>query len=286
MSSFSQAFVPTVGYFPVQRTDRLRLEMRTSHAADAAFVDVQMVVWIQDDNTLEITPHVLTIKSWTSDREPNEVFSNNPGLGIEGRVIGLYVDNSGTVGLKRGELYVQAYIRHRKVRTTSQVPLCAGYVYGIAFTSLSLGQYIEPGPGGGEGAIRSIDLGDPAAGADYTSQTVPSNAMWRPLAAFGQFVTAVAAANRFPGVIVTDGTNVVAHWRAPTAQVASTTTNYAWMRNQPNESVNAGAANTGKINIPDLLLPEAFVLDFDTTNIQAADDWGDGQLLVEEWLIP
>lgn len=138
------------------------------------------------------------------------------------------------------------------------------------------------------GLTRSIDLGDPAAGADYVSQTVPTNALWKIRGFMGQFVTAAGGADRVFRVLFNDGTvdagGVAAKW----AQDPSLTHDYLGAGPGMMETdARATTTVTGQaqtIGFPDVPLPGGFVIDFDTMNIGASDNWGDGQLLVEEWI--
>lgn len=218
--------------------------------------------------------------------------SNAVQLGAGGHVVDLSFTLVGT-GIKRGQAYVQFLSgsgREGPVIGT----LAQGYVYSNHV--VALGDNVEPGPGGGEGNIRSIDLGNPAAGADYASQTVPTNAMWRPIAWVGTLVTDATAASRQPRVDITDGTDVVgALTVAYQFQTASLTHLYRATRdvgigtrldlNIGGTSGQFPASGAHPLPVADILLPEAYVLDWATVGIQLTDDWGDGQLLVEEWLV-
>ena len=102
---------------------------------------------------------------------------------------------SGTAGFvvseaKRGQLYL-TYGFGPSINDRSTI--AAGYLhkpYG-----LPMGTFQEPGPGGGEGYIRTVTGTDPAAGAEV-SETVPTNAFWR-LRMFSAVLVADAnAANR------------------------------------------------------------------------------------------
>lgn len=185
-------------------------------------------------------------------------------------------------GVKRAQSYVSLVIFRRGRRLW----LAQGYVYdGHA---VQLGENTEPGPGGGEGLVRSIDLGDPSANADYTAQTIPTNASWRLQGFNGTLVTDANSANREFTVFVTDGTDTVAGASTGNEHVASRTNEYFGTRGGISPQINQANVPDGSpvsFTVPDGIFPEAYVVTFNTTGLQAGDDWGDGQLLVEEWLV-
>ncbi len=138
-----------------------------------------------------------------------------------------------------------------------------------------------------DGIVRSVDLGDPAAGADFANQTVPTDAAWRPRSWSGALVTAVGSSLIVQGTF-TDGTVIVGGFRSSRAQGASATVNYyAGLGADPGAQTGAlGNGDSHSINLPDLRLPEGYVIDWASQAIAAGDDWGDGQLLVEETIEP
>ncbi len=183
--------------------------------------------------------------------------------------------------LKRGEAYVEVFLS----RFGAGVKLASGYVY--ANHDVTDGEFVDPGPGGGEGLVRSIDLGDPAAGADYADQTVPTNAVWELKGFIGTLVTSVNAANRRFTIRVTDGTVSVAGGVASARGIADRTNEYQGAPGLTHgTSQQADDDTVVPIGMPGGRFPEAFVVEFNTFEIDATDNWGDGQLLVEEWLVP
>lgn len=140
------------------------------------------------------------------------------------------------------------------------------------------------------GLIRSIDLADPAAGAEYADQTVPTNAFWKIRGFAGQLVADATAAKRHFSIEVTDGTVIVGSAGiAIVSQEASSTRDF---RGAPGLVGGWGdSAGSGGTQIQHIAValsrigyPQAYVLDFTTSNLVAGDNWGDGQLLVEEWI--
>lgn len=137
------------------------------------------------------------------------------------------------------------------------------------------------------GLIRSIDLGDPAAGSDYADQTVPTGSVWRVMGFVGTLVTNATAANRRVTIPVTDGTDVVYVQNAHFRHQASVTARYSGF--SPGIALITQGAVTEDENAIDISpnqIPGGYIIDFVTNNLQAGDNWGDGQLLVEEWISP
>ncbi len=190
-----------------------------------------------------------------------------------------------TVGAgKRGELYVMLTVTPG--RSNRDYRLAAGYVHSGPGGSLGDGEFAESGPGGGQGNLRSIDLGDPAAGADYADITVPANALWKIRGFHGVFTTAAGGTDRSPSIRIQDGANVVVGGtRANVIQDPSEVATYLGANNnyghQYDQSVTGSVYN---FVMPDFLIPEGFDVTFITQFIDGSDNWGDGQLLVEEWL--
>lgn len=184
-----------------------------------------------------------------------------------GKIVGISVTTE--PGAKRGQIYVRLFIR-RNGRI--HLRLGRGYVYDLG--DWAMGQNDEPGPGGGEGNIRSIQIADPAAGVEL-SETVPTNALWRPVSLVAPVVG--GAADFFPTLDITDGTNV--KWRSK----AVTVTGAASETNIYSRGSAFVEASLSTIPLVDILMPEAYVIS--TGSITGDDDYGVGELLVEEWLV-
>lgn len=133
----------------------------------------------------------------------------------------------------------------------------------------------------GPGVLRSITGTDPAAGAEV-SETVPTNARWRPLALTVALVTAVAAANREVSLVLDDGANIYARVPSGFTQVASLTRTYSTFHHAPRNTI--AQDNTLNFPLPRLDMQGGHRIRTVTTNLQAGDDFGAPQLLVEEWI--
>jgi hypothetical protein len=133
----------------------------------------------------------------------------------------------------------------------------------------------------GVGRLRSITGTNPAAGAEI-SETVPAGVRWRLLALQASMVTGAAVANRLPALVIDDGVSEL--WRSnPLGNLtATTTTRLSWGVDTVNAASSGGTE--WEIALPPMVLPPGARLRTSTSAIQAADDWGAPQYLVEEWL--
>ncbi|HEV3059064.1 MAG TPA: hypothetical protein VGY48_12510 [Vicinamibacterales bacterium] len=134
----------------------------------------------------------------------------------------------------------------------------------------------------GEGAVRSIQVSTPAAGADFL-QAVPTGARWELLSVKALLTTAVAVANRSPRLLLDDGANVLFDGPAPVTQAASLAVVWSW-------GAGAGGpviADAGAVSSPipnDVYLSAGFRILSSTGLLQAADQWSAINLLVREWI--
>lgn len=216
----------------------------------------------------------------TGTDPPITQIATQDGHVVEGSI---YIASGSANQPKRGQTYVRAFITATVGAGAPLQLLIQGYLY--EGYGLGLGDNIEPGPAGGHGAMRSIDLGDPAGNAEYADQTVPTNAVWRLRGLAAPLVTDGTGADRHFHIQVTDGTTKVLDIMANAHVTASLTANFTGYPGGPQRSV--AILLTGQyigVPLPEADLPEGYVLDFTTDNIQATDAWGDGQLLVEEWV--
>jgi hypothetical protein len=181
---------------------------------------------------------------------------------------------------RRGQVFVVVDL----VRGSSATPdvlqtLLQGYVTDtsrLAWPGSPIRSSIE-----GPGVLRSIAGANPAAGANIV-ETVPTNARWRLHAIQFSLVTAIAAANREVALTFDDGATVFARVPSGFTHVASTTIVYSAFHHAPR---NTAAQDTTKnFPLPRIDLQGGFRFNTVTTNLQAADDYGAPQYLVEEWI--
>lgn len=181
---------------------------------------------------------------------------------------------------RRGQCFVRlAIVQGFTGAIVSLGTLLQGYVQDT--TALAYpGSPIEASTEG-PGVIRSIAGTDPAAGAEI-SEAVPTNARWRLLSLRASLVTDGTVANRFPRLIVDDGTTVLFSSEVTPAQAASQTSQNQWAAWGVGQY--SGQALAYSPLPPRLLLMGGYRLLTLVTNLQAGDNWGAPQLLVEEWI--
>lgn len=133
----------------------------------------------------------------------------------------------------------------------------------------------------GPGVIRSITGTDPAAGAEI-SETVPTNARWKLIALTATCVADANAATRLPSVVTDDGTTV--HSRDPPASgfTANQTKINSW--GDRGAGTNQSGVLESSLLTAGLVLSQGMRIRTLTQNLQAGDDWGAPQMLVEEWI--
>lgn len=137
------------------------------------------------------------------------------------------------------------------------------------------------GPLAGPGAVRSISGTDPAAGAEI-SETVPTGARWRLISITAQFVTDATVANRFPSIVVDDGTSQLQRIAVPAAVAASTTAPI--VAGSAGFSGSVSGFNVLPLVGDPLVLMAGYRIRTITTALQAGDNYGPPQLHVEEWI--
>lgn len=133
----------------------------------------------------------------------------------------------------------------------------------------------------GRGVIRSITGTDPAANTEFV-ETVPTGARWRFNALVVTFVTDATVGFRYPQLIIDDGATIQYISDPDNNQTASVTYRY-----------NAGSGLrrlAPGVNAPlwalpnDVFLMAGWRIRSNTVGMQATDNYGAPQLLVEEWL--
>ena len=196
-------------------------------------------------------------------------------------------------GTKRGQVYVGLYV----VDATNRIRggLFRGYVYDSH--ELSLGEFIEPGPGGGEGNIRTVTGTDPGSSGEEISEAVPTNAIWRLLSFSAVLVTGSDAATRNAQLVIDDGAAANRReYHVGQDQTASLTRTHLWHRGgtNPNTLETRSFVDTDTVlSNPSLrdniFLPEAYRIRTLTVAIDVTgpsfDNWSAPIFQVEEWLV-
>lgn len=170
-------------------------------------------------------------------------------------------------------------------QTGQGAPVSVGF-NGRVTSILREGGYIHSvAPGTGPGEVRTLDLANPAAGADHDTVTVGAKTLLRLNTFRGLFVTDATVANRAFRAILSDSSgNQYGRFFAIVGQAAGETRTYVGWVNAPAYA----SAVDGQIIVPlpDIKMPAGHTIDFDTNNIVAGDNWAQGFGLVEEWAVP
>jgi hypothetical protein len=133
----------------------------------------------------------------------------------------------------------------------------------------------------GPGFITSVNVANPAAGADWTF-TASAAVRFRVVSVNAQLLTSAAVANRIPRMLIDDGANIVSNG-APNQIVPASTTS---------QVTGTTTVTSAGANIPDVLcsipgnaiLKPGWRLRSNTVNIQAADQWSNIWLNLEQWI--
>jgi len=270
---------PTPQGFRIHRGARLALSHRASVVA-TSFVNAYVLYDDGVSGELEI-PDFASV----ADRVAYFAFSSTAAR-MDGWIVG-GTWNLRLGGVKRGQLYGKMSVwdgQHRAV-------ILKGYLYD--YNDLAIGEFVEAGPGGGEGYIRTVTGSNPAAGAE-ANDTVPANALWRLIDYSIVLVTDGNAANREPRLLADDGTSTERVWgpaHQTTTQAASLTRTWIWQQGRtPFATAGQSRVDTETVNYhesipPNLFLPEGYRLRTVTQSIQATDNYATPIFHVEEWLV-
>jgi len=138
---------------------------------------------------------------------------------------------------------------------------------------------VYPSPEG-PGTLRSITGTDPAAGAEI-SETVTANARWRLISFRASLVTDATVANRRMNLNIDDGTNTLL--LTPPASDQAATLTYIYQASNYG-TVSNFLSTTMALPLPsDLILHGGYRIRSSTNSLQAGDNWGAPQYLVEEY---
>lgn len=228
-----------------------------------------------------------------------------PGSVVTGTIITIAQDVAlptirtiGSINLFPGEgfiLSVNAFCVQSSTRgrTFARVGIFRAPIAVPQFTQVFISDYItnsystawpsgtQRSPQEGPGFIHSVQVGNPAAGADWIF-TAPATSRMR-IASFNAVFTASAAvANRTVSIVIDDGVNTVWTDDLSAAITASQVINM---------SLTTLPVLTGSIVTtlhatlpPGLIMPGSFRMRTVTNSIQAGDQWSAIWLNVEEWL--
>ena len=184
---------------------------------------------------------------------------------------------------KRGQTFLRAaIIRAGKVLGNAALALFSDYISSSQVAGWPYGRQLDPLEG--PGALRIINVGNPAAGADWVLQGNP-NTRWVLRHISALLTTAAAVANRNPRLQFKPlgGSAVSRQIPSPADQAASLAITYS-LAASPIAATTASAVNTWADDSPIIIEGGGQILT-STANIQAADQWSAIEVGVEEWLL-
>jgi hypothetical protein len=147
------------------------------------------------------------------------------------------------------------------------------------------GTFHDEPPAQGPGELVVLSLGDPAAGAEYAAHTVAARSRELVRGGVGSLVTSAAVANRRPGMYFDDGAgNQIGGGVTQQVQAASSTVKWVWSIYGP--SPTTATTSPTPMTLPEIPLRAGFRVTFTTVNLDAADNWGAGSLVIESWAVP
>lgn len=187
--------------------------------------------------------------------------------------------------LTRGQTFVRAYINRGAsgvAANNASQALFADYCTNLHPVGWPNGrvQHGSEGPGN----IRVMTVANPGAGADW-SLSVTLNARWRIRSANALLTTSATVANRLPQIRLQHLSNVI--WLGPPSQAvpASTAANVSSSNAQVSATTVPTVVNCALPSEPTLLGNGATTsVSSVTANIQAADQWSNIAVEIEEWL--
>ncbi len=267
--SFNEKLVTPPSLVYIDRDDTILVRVFNSTAGNTIRISARLLL---ANGQINRTQAIIPI---TGNRVENDFIVTL----AEGYLLSLVIDNA-TVAPVQGQCYVEALLFQGPALTGfNEELLCFGYVSALNHVGYPNGTNSLPATG--TGFIHSVQVANPAAGADWTF-TVPTTTRMRIVSLAATLTTAVAVANREPQIIIDDGVNT--YWEAEVAvNIPASTVNVitATALSIPNGIVTT----TQNIPIPPaLILPNGHRLRTNTVGIQAADQWSAIWILLEEWI--
>lgn len=275
---------PQLSGFRIRAGEKLRLNFISSQVQ--VYDALARVVY--DDGTDD--QFAIPQTSSLGDRSL-EVAESREVAAADGTVTNAYVGIV-TSGTKRGTFFAQLGLG-----PTLTTILCRGYVYTMR--NLNLGEFGEPGPGGGEGFLSWVSLAVNATPpVDVTRVLAAANAL-RVIRGFAWYVNAAAVVatrtmevrlERAGLAVPTGFTGRGLIWSSGTISLTTGEEGLIWAGEKTsvlNDNGAATASNTASAAVPFPYLAEENDLAELVFDIGAADaaDVGSLYLLQEEWLV-
>lgn len=126
----------------------------------------------------------------------------------------------------------------------------------------------------------TVSVANPAAGADWTA-TVPAGRRWHVQSVIGTLTTSIAAANRRPRLLVTDGLVTLVAVPSGVAETAS----LAWVNVWGDGLVSTNDGLYVSQGMPDMYLAAGAQIKTSTAAIDTADQWSGVYVFVTEEMI-
>jgi hypothetical protein len=178
----------------------------------------------------------------------------------------------------------QTFVTVRVVRGDSPIAVAVGTIVqgyvsevdDLAFPGSLIRSSIE-----GPGFLRSLTSADPVAGSEI-GITVPARTRWRLQTITFVLVTSAVAGNREVNLNILDLTGTVARVPSGTFQVISTTVGYSFFLGGVR---GVGAAANWIINpMPAIVVAAGWGINSFTSGLDAGDNYGPAELVIEEWI--
>lgn len=217
---------------------------------------------------------------WLITPSTNRVFTETDVQLREGFLLSLRVRPSGG-NIQRGQCYVQLWFTRGPIGIARPegMPICQGYV--TSNSSLCWPQPTVEDSVSGRGNMRTITGTNPAVGVEII-EAVPTGALWRPVAFYYVLVTSAVVANRLSTLIIDDGATAVFVGEPAAVQAAGSSVGYNWAANLP---ARAALGTNSSAPFPHgLLLRAGSRIRTGTAALDAGDNYGAPQYLVEEWM--
>lgn len=197
----------------------------------------------------------------------------------------LSVSITGSTATQRGMTFARAFIVRGTPLVANAFPnttmmLVADYVTGSAAIGWPAGRTVYPTEGPGN--VSSWNVGNPAAGADW-SKTIGSGTRWLLRSLNAQLVTSAAVANRVIRSQLLDGGGNLVFQGAPSAVVPASTT--VQVTANTNMAISTVDGTTIAVPLPVTpVLSAGFRVQVNTLALQAGDQWSNIWLYYEGWL--
>lgn len=256
----------------ITRDDQLQLVAATSRTNEVVTVNARLLL-----PTGEIKPLQFVIRPTSNRAIITATFQLAEGFLLS-------VSCIAATAITRGQTFLRVLINTSAAGTgqPGQV-LFADYVTTQFSSAFPGGRLLAPTEG--PGFITLVQTANPAAGADFATN-IPSNTRWRIGALNATLGTSAVAANRQASLIVGVGGPQVFRGESLVNQTAGTTFTYQGVSLTPYSSISA--------LLPILTIPPNLFLSSQpgggnnisslTNNLQAADQWSNINMTVEEWL--